>query len=81
LTAFLLARDFIKLVFIAIIIAVPVSWYAMNGWLQGYAYRVNIGWWVFALAGALAVFIAFITISFQSIKAALTNPVASLRSE
>jgi len=77
----LLARDFIKLVFIAIIIAVPVSWYAMNGWLQGYAYRVNIGLWVFVLAGALAVIIAFITISFQSIKAALTNPVTSLRSE
>ncbi|HEY4325514.1 MAG TPA: ABC transporter permease [Mucilaginibacter sp.] len=77
----LLAKDFIKLVFIAILIAVPVAWYAMNGWLQAFAYRINISWWVFALAGLIAVIIAFITISFQSIKAALTNPVNSLRSE
>ncbi|HEY2582992.1 MAG TPA: ABC transporter permease [Mucilaginibacter sp.] len=77
----LLAVDFIKLVFIAIIIAVPVAWWAMSKWLQDFAYRININWWVFALAGLIAVIIAFITISFQSIKAALTNPVKSLRSE
>ncbi len=77
----LLAKDFIKLVFIAILIAIPVAWFAMNSWLQAFAYRINIAWWVFVVAGIIAVFIAFITISFQSIKAALTNPVKSLRSE
>jgi putative ABC transport system permease protein len=77
----LLARDFIKLVFIAILIASPLAWYAMYKWLQGFAYKINVGWQVFALAGVLAVLIAFATISFQAIKAALTNPVKSLRSE
>jgi len=77
----LLAKDFVMLVFIAIGIATPLGWFAMNKWLQAYAYRINIGWWVFALAGLLAVVIAFVTISFQSIKAALMNPVKSLRSE
>jgi putative ABC transport system permease protein len=77
----LLAQDFIKLVFIAIVIATPVAWFTMHQWLQAYAYRISIGWWVFALAGFIAIFIAFITISFQSIKAALMNPVKSLRSE
>ena len=77
----LLAQDFIKLVFIAILIATPLAWFAMNKWLQLYAYRISIGWWVFALAGFIAVIIAFATISFQSVKAALMNPVKSLRSE
>jgi putative ABC transport system permease protein len=77
----LLAKDFIKLVFIAIIIAVPVAWWAMNKWLQDFAYRIAISWWVFVLAGFIAIIIAFITISFQSVKAALMNPVKSLRSE
>jgi putative ABC transport system permease protein len=77
----LLAQDFIKLVFIAILIATPVAWFAMDKWLQAYAYRTALHWWVFALAGIIAVMIAFITISFQSIKAALTNPIKSLRSE
>ncbi|BAU55325.1 ABC transporter permease [Mucilaginibacter gotjawali] len=77
----LLAQDFIKLVFIAIVIATPLAWFAMHKWLEAYAYRINIGWWVFALAGLMAVVIAFATISFQSIKAALMNPVKSLRSE
>jgi len=77
----LLAQDFIKLVFIAILIATPLAWFAMNKWLQAFAYRINIGWWVFALAGFIAVIIAFATISFQSVKAALMNPVKSLRSE
>jgi putative ABC transport system permease protein len=77
----LLARDFIKLVFIAIIIAVPIAWFAMNTWLQAFAYRTNISWAVFAFAGLIAVIIAFATISFQSIKTALMNPVKSLRSE
>ena len=77
----LLASDFMKLVFIAILVAVPVSFYAMNKWLLTFAYRIDIPWWIFPLAGALAIGIAFLTISFQSIKAALANPVKSLRSE
>ena len=77
----LLALDFMKLVVIAIIIATPVSWYFMNKWLQDFAYKINIGWFVFVVAGLLAIAIALLTISFQSIKAALANPVKSLRTE
>jgi putative ABC transport system permease protein len=77
----LLAKDFITLVLISIVIAVPVAWYAMNKWLQDFAYKTNINWTVFALAGGIAILIAAITISFQSIKAALMNPVKTLRSE
>ena len=77
----MLSKDFIKLVLIAIILATPAAWWVMNHWLQDFAYRINIQWWIVALAGATAIVIAFITVSFQSIKAALTNPVKSLRSE
>jgi len=77
----LLSMDFLKLVFISIIIATPIAWYAMNKWLQDYVYRVNISWWMFVLAGAIAIIIAFVTVSFQSVKAAIANPVKSLRSE
>ena len=77
----LLSKDFLKLVVMAILIAVPVGWYAMNRWLQDFAYRIDLAWWMFALAGALAIAIALLTVSFQSIKAALVNPVKSLRSE
>jgi putative ABC transport system permease protein len=77
----LLAQDFVKLVFIAIVIATPLAWFAMFKWLQAYAYRISIGWWVFVVAGAIAAVIAFVTISFQSIKAAIANPVKSLRNE
>jgi putative ABC transport system permease protein len=77
----LLANDFIKLVLIAIVIAVPVAWYFMYKWLQDFAYKINISWSVFVLAGVMAIIIAFITISFQAIKAAVANPVKSLRSE
>nr|MBP6826888.1 ABC transporter permease [Saprospiraceae bacterium] len=77
----LLTKDFLKLVLIAIVIAIPLAWYGMNKWLADFAYRVDLQWWVFALAGVAAVFIAFLTVSFQSIKAALSNPVKSLRSE
>ena len=77
----LLATDFIKLVSISILIAVPFSWYIMNKWLQDFAYKINIGWSVFVLAGLVAILIALATISIQSIKAALANPVKSLRSE
>jgi putative ABC transport system permease protein len=77
----LLAKDFIKLVLIAIIIATPVAWYFMNKWLQDFAYKISINWSVFMLAGGTAIIIAFMTIGFQAIKAALANPVKSLRSE
>ncbi|MCY7353006.1 MAG: FtsX-like permease family protein, partial [Cytophagaceae bacterium] len=77
----LLSKDFLKLVLIAIVIASPIAWYAMHRWLQNFAYKIDIEWWVFALAGLLAVGIALLTVSFQSVKAALMNPVKSLRSE
>ena len=77
----LLSKDFLKLVLVGIFIASPLAWYLMNGWLQGFAYKISIEWWVFALAGLLAVGIALLTVSFQSVKAALTNPVKSLRTE
>ena len=77
----LLTKDFLKLVFAAIIIATPLARFAMNKWLQDFAYRIHIGWWMFLTAGLLAVIIALITISFQAIKAAIANPVQSLRTE
>ncbi len=79
--ASLLSKDFLKLVLIAFVIASPLSWYAMHQWLEGFAYRISISWWVFVLAGSSAVMIAFVTISFQAIKAATSNPVKSLRTE
>jgi putative ABC transport system permease protein len=77
----LLSVDFVKLVIVAIIIATPVTWYVMNQWLQDYAYRINIGWSVFVIAGLSAITIALITVSFQSVKAAIVNPVKNLRTE
>jgi putative ABC transport system permease protein len=77
----MLSKDFLLLVFIAIIIASPLAWLFMNKWLQGFAYNVGISWWMLTAAGLGAAIIAFVTISFQSIKAALANPVKSLRSE
>lgn len=77
----LLAKDFIRLVLIAIVIATPVAYWAMNQWLSDFAYRIDLQWWMFAAAGAGAVAVAFLTVSFQSIKAALANPVESLKSE
>jgi putative ABC transport system permease protein len=77
----MLSTDFLKLVFIAIVISFPVTWFAMHQWLQDFAYRINIQWWVFVLAGFIALSIALITISFQSIKAAIANPIKGLRSE
>lgn len=77
----MLSKDFIKLVIIAAAIAFPVTWWAMNQWLDGFAYRINIQWWMFAVAGLLAIIIALITISFQAMKAAIANPVKSLRTE
>jgi ABC-type antimicrobial peptide transport system permease subunit len=77
----LLSREFLILVFIALLIATPLAWYSMNKWLLNFAYRTPVQWWIFALAGVIAIVITFITISFQSAKAALMNPVKSLRSE
>ncbi|MBC3786952.1 ABC transporter permease [Spirosoma utsteinense] len=77
----LLSKDFLKLVLIAIVLAVPVAWFAMDRWLDDFAYRIDLSWWMFALAGLLAVGIALLTVGFQSVKAALMNPVKSLRSE
>ncbi len=77
----LLSKDFIRLVIVSIVIATPVAWWAMNKWLQSFAYRINMSWWVFLVAGLLAIIIALLTVSFQAIKAAIANPVDSLRSE
>jgi putative ABC transport system permease protein len=77
----LLSMNFIKLVFIAIIIASPIAWWAMTKWLQDFTYRITLSWWMFATAGVLAIIIALATVSFQSIKAALMNPVKSLKAE
>jgi putative ABC transport system permease protein len=77
----LLSIDFVKLVLIAIVIASPIAWYGMNKWLQDFAYKAPISWWIFALAGFTAIVIALFTVSFQSVKAALMNPVKSLKSE
>ena len=77
----MLSKDFLILVIVSLVIASPVAWYMMNKWLQDYVYRIHIQWWVFALAGSMALLIAFVTISFQAIKAALANPVKSLRNE
>jgi len=77
----MLSKDFIILVLIAFVFAFPVAWWAMHNWLQDFAYRITIGWWIFFAAGAIAFLIAFITVSSQAIKAALANPVKSLRTE
>lgn len=77
----LISKDFLKLVLAAIIIASPIAWYLLNKWLQDYAYRIEIQWWMFALAAAMVVLVAVITLSFQAIKAAMANPVKSLRTE
>jgi putative ABC transport system permease protein len=73
--------DFIRLVLIAIAIAIPIAWYAMNQWLGGFAYRTDIGWPVFVASGLITVSIAFLTISFQAVKAGVANPVRSLHAE
>jgi len=77
----LLAKDFIKLVLAAFIIASPIAWFSMDKWLDGYGYRIAIGWGVFALSGGLAILIAILTVSYQSIRAAIANPMKSLRAE
>jgi putative ABC transport system permease protein len=77
----LMSGDFVKLVLLAILIASPIAWWAMNRWLRDFAYKISISWWMFAAAGLGAILIALITVSFQSVKAALANPVKNLRSE
>ena len=77
----LLSQDFLKLVLISTIIAFPVAWFAMNKWLEDFAYRTDIRWWIFLLAALSAVIVALLTVSYQSLRAALANPVKSLRSE
>jgi ABC-type antimicrobial peptide transport system permease subunit len=77
----LLSKDFVALIIIALFIASPLAWYFMHQWLQGFAYRIEISWWIFILAGIVALSIALITVSFQAIKAALVNPIKGLRTE
>lgn len=77
----LLSKDFLKLVSISILISIPIAWYGMHNWLQGFAYRIEINWWIFVIAGIVAILIAMVTVSFQAIKAALANPVNSLKAE
>jgi putative ABC transport system permease protein len=77
----MLNRDFVKWVAIAFVIATPIAWYAMHQWLQNFAYKTNLSWWIFALAGLLALGIALLTVSWQSWRAARRNPVEALRYE
>jgi putative ABC transport system permease protein len=77
----LLVKDFLKLVVIAFVIAAPIAWWVMNNWLQAFANKITLSWWMFGLAGLLAVFIALFTVCFQAIKAAIANPMKSLRTE
>jgi putative ABC transport system permease protein len=77
----LLSKDFVKLVLIACCIAFPIAWLGANQWLQEYAYHIHVEWWIFALAGLIATGIALFTVSYQAIKAAVMNPVKTLRSE
>ena len=77
----MLSKDFLALVLLAIVIASPVAWYFMHMWLQDFAYHINISWWVFIVSGTIALGIALLTISYQSVRAAIANPANSLRSE
>ena len=77
----LLSKDFLKLVAVALLIAIPIAWWAMNKWLLGFAYRISISWWMFALAGSFSILITLITVSFRAVKAAIANPIRGLRSE
>ena len=76
-----LSFDFLKLVVLAVVIAMPIAWWTLNHWLENYPYRINVSWWIFALTLFMVVTIALLTISFQSVRAAIANPVKSLRTE
>jgi len=78
---FLLSKDFVRLVLIASVIAFPLAWWVMHKWLEDFSYRITIGWWIFLAAGSAALLVALFTVSFQAIKAAIANPVRSLRTE
>jgi putative ABC transport system permease protein len=78
---YLLSRDFLRLVLLAFVVSAPIAWWLIEGWLKGFAYRIPVYWWIFAIAGTLALVIAILTVSFQAVKAAVANPVNSLRSE
>ena len=78
---YILSKQFLLLVIVAFALAIPVTWWVMHNWLQDFAYRINIKWWVFGVAGIVALLIAIVTISMQAIRAALANPVKSLRTE
>ena len=77
----MLSRDFLMLIIIAAVIAFPIAWWAMYKWLQDFEYRIGVGWWIFILSGFIAILVALFTISFQAVRAAVSNPVKSLRSE
>jgi len=77
----LLSREFILLIVTAFVIATPIAWYLMSKWLRDFAYRININWWIFLVTGIVAIIIALLTVGFQAIKAAIANPVKSLRTE
>ncbi|HTN36108.1 MAG TPA: FtsX-like permease family protein, partial [Arachidicoccus sp.] len=77
----LISKDFLKLVVISIFIATPIAWWVMHKWLESFSYKIGISWWVFALAGVFALLIALITVSLQAVKAAIANPVDSLKNE
>ena len=77
----ILSKDFVKLVIISLLIAIPMAWIAANKWLENYPYRITLSWWMFASAGILVVLIALATVSFQAVRAAVANPVKSLRTE
>lgn len=77
----LLSKDFLKLVLVALIIAIPLAWYFMKSWLNNFAFHINLDWWVFAVAGFIAIGIALATVVFQSARAAMSDPVESIRSE
>lgn len=79
--AFLLSRDFLQLILLSLVIAFPIAWWAINKWLEGFAYRIDIKWWMFVLGGVLSVLIALVTVNLQAINAAVANPVKSLRTE
>jgi len=77
----MLSNDFVKLLVVAFLVASPIAWWAMNHWLDDFAYRISMQWWMFVLAGMLAIVIALATVSFQAVRAAIANPVDSLRDE
>jgi putative ABC transport system permease protein len=79
--SFLLANNFLKIVVLAMLVAFPTAWLVMSRWLDGFVYRIQIEWWMFALAGAATLLIALLTVSYQSIRSALANPIKSLRTE